>query len=685
MARPTGSKLHWVKTHWIFLSLIGLFASCAPSTQILAPRETNALSPYKEIPKDKSLRVVPSMLLIDDFNTGDGKNRFGSPWKSEGLRPAEFKIDYPMQDARRGRRGKSLLLEAVLYPRKKGMVKSSLKGLDVSQGKGLVFKCRIKTKENKPFDGKLQLALKDLRGSSQTVDFTAPCLPDPESDPDNWREVIIPRGLLASLDWNLLDEISFIVSASETTSLKARIWIDEITFFGPEEIVFYSQKDNLAGFPTSVDATARAKALLAEPDDQKFLLEVARDTWKYFVNALDRKTHLPVDHIRVGKPNDVGSYTTPTNLALYFLACVSASELGIISKKEARHRALETLRTLKEMKRWKGFHYNFYQTHSLIVSRPYISVVDLGWFTASWIVLRQVFSEDAEIKALANQFLKDAKYQEFYDSTLGQLRLGFDEATGKYSAFHYGLISTEARLASFIGIGKGDLPLGHWWSIYRAPPIDWEWQMQVPEGKKVNIGGYPIFLGFYKYDHMKFIPSWGGSVFEFLMPPLVMKEKELAPKSFGMNNRIATQVHIDYAINRKGYPIWGISPASTSSGRLWKYGEYGVKILGVKGYKDEGIIAPYATFLALETLPEEAIHNMRRMLELYPVYGEYGYYDSVNVKNNHINSQYLVLDQGMILVAIANYLRKGVIKEYFHRDEIAKKAAPLLAQEEWFK
>lgn len=693
MARPTGSKLRWVKTRPIFLSFLGLLAACAPSAQILAPprevilpRETSFPSPYQGILRDKSLRTVPSFLLIDDFNTGDGKNRFGAAWtREEGLRQAEFKMDFPMQDARRGKRGKSLFMEAVLYPRKKGIVKSTLKGLDVSAAKGLVFKCRIKTRENKFFDGKLQLTLKDLKGAAQSVDFTTPCLPDPEADPDHWREVIIPRGLLTSIDWNLLDEITFSVSSTEATSLKARIWVDEIGFFGPEDIAFESQKDNLVNFPTTVNAPEKAKTLLLEPDDQKFLLEIARDTWQYFANALDKQTQLPVDHIRVGTPNDVGSYTTPTNLALYFLACISAAELGIIPRAEAQARVLQTLRILKEMKRWKGFHYNFYQTHSLIVSRAYVSVVDLGWLTASWMILRQVFAEDAEIKALSSQFLKDAKYQEFYDSNLGQLKLGFDDAIGKYSAFHYGLISTEARLASFIGIGKGDLPMGHWWMIYRAPPQDWEWQTQKPEGKTVNFSGYPVFLGFYQYKGVKFIPSWGGSMFEFLMPPLVMKEKELAPKSFGMNNKIATQVQINYALNQKKYSIWGISPASTSTGRLWKYGEYGVRELGAKGYRDEGIITPYAAFLALETLPEQAIQNIRQMMKAYPIYGEYGLYDSVNVKNSHINLQYLALDQGMILVAIANYLKNGVIKEYFHGDEIAQKAAPLLTQEEWFK
>ena len=638
-------------------------------------------SPYEAAPPDKNLRTVPQFILIDDFNAADQKNRFGAPWQSEGAGEEELTAEFPKDDARLGKRGKSLLLNVNLETEKKAIFKSSLKGLDASQAKGLAFKCKIESEAGIAFEGKLEVELKDLKQATQIVNVTAAC---PSSVPgsNSWREAAVPQKFFNRLDWNLLDGIAFHVS-SGTIPVKAKIGIDEIAFFGTDDVYFQSQKDNLIGFPSRKEIPGRAQALLALNENQAFLREIARDTWKYFENAVDRDTHLPVDHLRVGDPNDIGSYTTPTNLAFYFLACVAAEELGIISKKEAAKRIVETMKTLREMKRWKGFHYNFYHTHSLQVTRPYISVVDLGWITAAWIVLRQAFP--AEAGEMAAQFLKETHFDEFYDSTLGQLKLGFDEGTGKYSPYHYGLISTEARLASLIGIGKGDIPRGHWWSIYRTPPSDWDWQSQVPQGKESTLEGYNVFEGYYSYQGVKFVPSWGGSLFEFLMPTLVLKEKELASKSFGLNNRIATEIQIDYALNRQGYPVWGISPASTSSGRLWRYGEYGVKFLGVKGYRDEGIITPYAAFLALDTLPEQAIDNIRRMLELYPIYGEYGFYDSINVRNGHVNSQYLALDQGMILIALANYLKDGAIKEYFHKDEIIRKIEPFLTKEEWFK
>jgi hypothetical protein len=458
--------------------------------------------------------------------------------------------------------------------------------------------------------------------------------------------------------------------------------LDTVAFYGEGDLKVDSKKDNLLGFPEKGEAQQRTSQILAETESRKFLTEIARDTWKYFENAVDKNTHLPVDHIRVGEVSDIGTYTTPTNLARYFLAVVSARELRFISKKEAVKRIQESMETLRLMRRWKGFHYNFYDTNTLQVTREYASAVDSGWLAAAWIVVRQAFPK--ELGGLATHFLNEMNFNEYYEPGVGQLMLGYDDARKEYSPYHYGLIATEARVASYIGIGKGDLPREHWWMIYRTPPSSWDWQSQKAEGKEVEIERVTLFQGHYTYQGKKFVPSWGGSLFEFLMPTMVIKEKELAPEGLGLNNQIATMIQIDYALNRQGYPVWGISPASISSGRLWQYGEYGVKYLGAKGYRDEGVITPYASFLALETFPEHAIDNLRRMLQIYRIYGEYGFYDSINVHTGRVNTQYLALDQGMVLIAIANYIKEGVIKEYFHKDKVGRDAESLLTLEKFF-
>lgn len=666
-----------------FILFFFLFSGCVRSVGVSPPPLARGPLPpslYDTVPSGKNLRVIREFFLVDDFNAREAKNRLGAPWQIEGSPEGGLEVEFVPQDALHQRRGSSLGLQGALPAGGRSVFKSSLKGLDLSQAEAVVLSCQVEGEGEKPFSGKLELLLKDLRARTQIFDFTSVCF---SGRPrwNGWREVIVKRAQLRAIDWEELDEIALILRAGPEP-LRARIGIDEIAFYGRGDVGFRSEKDNLIGFPSRAEAPDRAKALLAEEESEEFLYEIARDTWKYFENALDRNTQLPVDHLRVSEPRDVGSYTTPTNLAMYFLACVAARELGLISKKEAIRRIQKTLETLRVTKRWQGFHYNFYHTGNLQVTREYVSVVDAGWLAAAWVVLRQAFPK--ELGGLVTRFLDEIDFYEFYDPSIRQLRLGFDEATGSFSPYHYGLIATEARVASFVGIGKGDLPREHWWLIYRTPPKSWTWQSQVPEGKEVEIEGVPVFEGYYTYQGKKFVPSWGGSLFEFLMPSLVLKERELAPEGLGRNNRAATEIHIDYALNRQGYPVWGISPASTSSGQVWRYGEYGVKYLGVKGYRDEGVIAPYATFLALDTLAEHAIDNLRRLVKLYPIYGEYGFYDSVNVRSGRVNTQYLALDQGMTLVAIANYLRKGVIQDYFHRDEAGRRAETLLSEEQFF-
>jgi hypothetical protein len=197
--------------------------------------------------------------------------------------------------------------------------------------------------------------------------------------------------------------------------------------------------------------------------------------------------------------------------------------------------------------------------------------------------------------------------------------------------------------------------------------------------------GIDYFQGHYVYQGKPFVPSWGGSLFEFLMPTLVINENKFGKKNFAVNNRTATEMHRDYALKEKHYPVWGISPAATENGRSWKYSEFGIKELSVKGYRDSGVIAPHVSFLALNTLPKDAVANIRALLR-YPIYGAYGFYDSISFRNGNPrgNSQYLALDEGMILVAICNYLKKGAIQKLFHQDPVARNAEDLLGKESFF-
>jgi hypothetical protein len=211
--------------------------------------------------------------------------------------------------------------------------------------------------------------------------------------------------------------------------------------------------------------------------------------------------------------------------------------------------------------------------------------------------------------------------------------------------------------------------------MYRTMPDTWDWQAQVPEGHTAEYDGVSVFEGHYEYNGVKFVPSWGGSMFEGLMPGIVLKEKELGKNALGLNNQRHVDLQIQYAKD-KGYKAWGFSPAATPDG----YSEFAATPLGTSGYDDKSTVTPHASFLALDYAPEEVRKNIKVLKEMN-TYGKYGFYDSVNVETGEIAKAYLALDQGMIMVSIANYLKDGVIRDHFHQDPIGKNPEELLKKE----
>src|SRR4030095_17089302 len=92
-----------------------------------------------------------------------------------------------------------------------------------------------------------------------------------------------------------------------------------------------------------------------------------------------------------------------------------------------------------------------------------------------------------------------------------------------------------------------------------------------------------------------------------------------------------------------------------------------------------GAVTPHASALALAVTPAEAVANLRRLAERYDIYGDFGFYDAVDPVSGQVAHAYLALDQSMILIAAANYLKNGVVQPPLAADPILAKALPLLA------
>jgi len=608
--------------------------------------------------------------LIDNFASRDFKNQVGGNWATQVSTGSSLKAEYKEEEAI-DHYGYALALKYSLKKGGKASLYTDLNGLDISKAQALSIWFAY-TAHNDPT---FRIKLMARGGGSREVEVTDRLSPGSKG----WQQLVIPISKWKGIDLNQLERFEFIVESPKGED--GSFLVDQIAFYGPENVFFESLKDNLLGFPKNIDSD---RSRLLGLQDQELLKRIAKDTWGYFANMVDRRTQLPLDRIKLSWEKEIGDYTSPTDIGLYFLSVVCAGQLGFISKTDAAARINRSLKTVERLPKWKGFLYNYYSTTNLKVTTQFVSTVDNGWFVAALMVLKAVFP-GAPLAARADSLIKQMDFYELYDMGEGKFVLGYDDRAKKFSNNHYGLLVSEARITSVVAIAKGDVEPEHWFRLHRVPPREWKWQTQIPQGTFKNYHGIRFLEGYYIYDGKQIVPSWGGSLFEFLMPSMVLDEPRLAVESCWKNNRVAAETHRDYALLKKRYPVWGISPCMVDRAAHGNYLELGIKEIGVKGYSDKGVIAPYASLLALEILPEDVLMNLRRLLNLYPIYGEYGFYDSVWVRKPLVTKQYLALDQAMILIAITNYLKSGIIRKKFHSLKEVRKIEPLLSEEKFFE
>jgi hypothetical protein len=416
----------------------------------------------------------------------------------------------------------------------------------------------------------------------------------------------------------------------------------------------------------------------------KPLRQWAAQTWKFFLAATKTPTSLPVDRIDIdnrGTPIVAGSNTSPTNIGMYLMSLAAAKDLGLLSSGEMSKRLDSVLKSIEHLEKWNGFLYNWYDTSDGSVASGsnarFVSTVDNGWYAAGLIVAREAFPQ---FSPRLTKLFQAMDFSRLYDRSIGQMYGGFDAEKNTLADWHYGNLNTESRVADYVAIGQGHVPRELWWKVYRTLPADWTWQLQVPKGKFAVHDGVSVFEGHYSWGKTNFVPSWGGSMFEALMPTLVLDERSLAPKGFGLNDKRMVDLQIQYA-HVMHYPVWGISPCATPNDG---YGVYGVQQLATSKYSEDGTITPHASFLALGFEPSTAYQNLETMKGKYPIMGPYGFFDSLNVKTKTVTRSYLTLDEGMILVSIDNYVNHGRIQSYFMKDPVGKNPRTLLTGEDFY-
>jgi cyclic beta-1,2-glucan synthetase len=398
----------------------------------------------------------------------------------------------------------------------------------------------------------------------------------------------------------------------------------------------------------------------------------ARLHWQYFEEFVTERTHwLAPDNFQEDPGPTLALRTSPTNIGLQLLATMSAHDLGFITREQMTLRLERAFATLDRLERYRGQFFNWYDLESLAVLEPaYVSTVDSGNLAGHLIALRQgllTLAEDgvgepqlgARLQGLAERaqhFALEMDFRFLYDERRELFAIGYHPDTSALDDAYYDLLASEARLASFVAIATERIDLDHWFRLGRT---------------LTHAAGATALV------------SWSGSMFEYLMPALVMHAYPFT--LLGESERAAVRRQIAYGAERR--VPWGVSESAYNVRDrhfTYQYRAFGIPDLGLKrGLGRDLVVAPYASALALMIDPERALANLRT-LEGKGALGPYGFRDALDYTRPAPNRRYGLVRNymahhiGMTLVALTNALLARVWQRRFHADPRVRAMALLL-------
>jgi cyclic beta-1,2-glucan synthetase len=254
----------------------------------------------------------------------------------------------------------------------------------------------------------------------------------------------------------------------------------------------------------------------------------------------------------------------------------------------------------------------------------------------------------AQIAEEAEAYFQGMDFSFLFNQHRQIFHIGYNLDTGKLDNNYYDLLASEARIASILAIAKNDVPQSHW--LHLARPL-------------TNLA------------HGQTLLSWSGTMFEYLMPVLLMRS--YTGTLLDQSVQAAAAYQIDYGRQKK--VPWGISESgyyAFDPALNYQYRAFGAPALGFKrGLAEDLVITPYASLLALPLQPQAVIDNLDHLTRS-GMLGHYGFYEALDytptrlvVDQDHaIVASYMAHHQGMILLALVNYLEEEIMVRRFHAD-----------------
>ena len=398
---------------------------------------------------------------------------------------------------------------------------------------------------------------------------------------------------------------------------------------------------------------------------KKSVRQLARATWRFFEDAVNAgNLFLPPDNVQTDPDKGPALRTSPTNIGLYLLSCCAARELGFLPTSEMAKRLADTLKTMEKLDTWKGHFYNWY---SLTTGDPlpprFISTVDSGNLTGCLLCCAQLCrnhlaelpEEDRDLPARLDALAQRVDFKALYDEKTELFYIGWEAEANRPTSAHYDILASEARLTSYLAIMKGQIRRRHWTRLNRAV---------------TRAGGGPTLL------------SWGGTMFEYLMPNLLLP---LVPGTLlGQSALNAVRVQMSdhperpFGVSESGY-------AAFDPELNYQYRAFGLSALARSQETAGQVIAPYASMLAMPFFPRAAAENLERMRKL-GWEDEHGFYEAADYTPQRIGAvpqivkSHMAHHQGMILCSLCNALKDSVLVRAFMTSPEARAQSDLLLE-----
>ncbi len=265
-----------------------------------------------------------------------------------------------------------------------------------------------------------------------------------------------------------------------------------------------------------------------------------------------------------------------------------------------------------------------------------------------------------EMIRIIDRLVDSTALYELYDYNKNLFSIGYDCENNLMTDSYYDLMASEARTTSFIGIITKQVPVEHWYKLSRV---------------------------FTLHNSHRTLASWSGTMFEYFMPNLMMKNYEYSILDETYHSVL--QAQIDYG-NSKNKP-WGVSESGYYFFDLdlnYQYKACGIPNIGFKrGLINDYVVSPYSTYLALNFDKEACFSNLN-ILRAEGAEGPYGLYEAIDYTQERLNQNedkkivksYMAHHMGMSLLSINNFMNNNIMQERFHSNPIVKTGELLLEE-----